>query len=164
MRIIKLAIISAIVIFLLMTVFSLLLPSHVRISRAINIAAPTDKIIPFIADMRQWKQWNQLLTDTSITIISAEAGSIRTNRLGIQLLDAKKDSVSSVWIQPNGKRFQGNFSCMSADSVTIVQWYFDFHLRWYPWEKIGSIIYDDQMGPAMEKSLTELKALVETSP
>jgi hypothetical protein len=164
MRIIKLALISAVIIFLLMTAFSLLLPSHVRISRAINIAAPMEQITPYIADVGNWQQWNYLLTDTSIHITSITTGHIKTNKLEIKILDIKKDSISSAWIQPDGKRFEGNFSFMPADSVTVVQWYFDFHLRWYPWEKIGSIVYDDRMGPPMEKSLTALKDFVENYP
>jgi hypothetical protein len=47
------------------------------------------------------------------------------------------------------------------DTITTVQLYYDFHLKWYPWEKLGSIIYDKQLGPSMEKELRELKASVE---
>lgn len=164
MRIIKLAIISVIVVFLLLLGFSLLLPSHVRISRAINIAAPMGKITPYISDLRRWEQWNRMVTDTSISITGSGADHIHTNKLDITLISAKRDSVSSLWKQHNGKQFEGNFSLLPADSVTVVQWYFDFRLRWYPWEKISSIVFDEQMGPVMEKSLTGLKELVETSP
>jgi len=44
-----------------------------------------------------------------------------------------------------------------------VQWYFDFHLDWYPWQKFQSIIYDKQLGIPMENSLQQLKQIVETS-
>jgi hypothetical protein len=46
-----------------------------------------------------------------------------------------------------------------ADSATL-QWYMDFHLRWYPWEKFSSIAYDKVYGMQMEKGLTNLKKLV----
>lgn len=164
MRFIKLFVVSAIVIFLILLAFSLLLPSHVRISRAINIAAPVEKITPYISNLEQWNRWNAILADTSIKTIAVSSEQITTNRFNIQLVTAKSDSVSTNWLQPNGKQFSGNFSLMPSDKLTIVQWYFDFHLRWYPWEKFSSIIYDERMGPGMEKSLTQLKALVETSP
>ncbi len=163
MRVLKLFLISVVVIFLLLTAFSLLLPSHVRVSRAINIAGPAQGIAPYIADLRRWQYWNKLL-DTSITITSVDSSIIKTNRFDIALLIAGTDSVSTRWEQPNGKVFTGNFSLMPSGDTTIVQWYFDFHLRWYPWEKFASIIYDDRMGPGMENSLTQLKRLVETSP
>lgn len=164
MRFLKLAVISVVVIFLVLTAFSLLLPSHVRVSRAINIPAPPQKITSYLADLRKWNQWNSLLADSSIIISSTDSATIRTNRFDIGLLIARDDSVSTKWEQPNKKVFFANFSLIPSGEVTIVQWYFDFHLRWYPWEKFGSIIYDDRMGPGMENSLTRLKALVETSP
>lgn len=164
MRLLKLAFISVIVIFLVLTAFSLLLPSHVRVSRAINISAPAADIYRHVADLQQWTRWNQLLADSSITITSAGATRMTTNRFDIDVLLAKPDSISTRWKQPNGKEFTGNFALIPSGKVTIVQWYFDFHLRWYPWEKFAAIIYDDRMGPGMENSLTQLKALLETSP
>ena len=164
MRALKLFLISAVVIFLLLTAVSLLLPSHVRVSRAINIAAPAQQINSYLSDLRKWKEWNKLLADSSITITSVDSSIMKTDRFDIRLLVVGLDSVSTRWEQPNGKVFTGNFSLMPSGNVTIVQWYFDFHQRWYPWEKFASIIYDDRMGPGMENSLTQLKGLVETSP
>jgi hypothetical protein len=46
----------------------------------------------------------------------------------------------------------------------VLQWYFDIKLRWYPWEKFGSIVFDKQLGPPMEKSLGNLKKLLEKNP
>jgi hypothetical protein len=45
-----------------------------------------------------------------------------------------------------------------------VQWYFDFYLKWEPWEKFSSIVYDKQLGPVMEESLIKLKTLTESNP
>lgn len=53
------------------------------------------------------------------------------------------------------------FHLIPAGSVTVVQWYFDFTFKWYPWEKFSSIIYDKQLGPQMEQSLLNLKRLLE---
>jgi hypothetical protein len=59
MRFIKLALISLVVLFLLVLGMSLLIPSHVRISRAINITAPKDSLVLQLSDLRNWKQWNK---------------------------------------------------------------------------------------------------------
>ncbi|HYE56163.1 MAG TPA: hypothetical protein VD996_15045, partial [Chitinophagaceae bacterium] len=125
-------------------------PSHVRISRAINIEAGPEKIQPYIASLDQWKRWNAFLADSSM-------------KLDIRLRSTKPDSVTTVWTQADGRSFHCSYSLMPSGDLTIVQCYFDFYLRWYPWEKFGSIIYDQQMGPGMEKSLTRLKSLVESS-
>jgi len=164
MRFIKLAIISAVVISVLLTALSLLLPSHVRISRAVNIAAAPEKISPYINDLHQWQRWNHFFLDTSMKAEVVGRWFMKTNRVDVQMATPGDNFTTTMWMQPNGKMFQGNFVLLPGDSITVVQWYFDFRLRWYPWEKISSIIYDGQMGPVMEKSLTELKELVETSP
>lgn len=163
MRFFKLLLISIVIIALLLFAISLVLPSHVRISRAIDITAPTQKIHPHVARLDQWPAWNSLLADTSLIVVSADSHRIQTKRLDINLVAVTIDSVHTLWQQPDGRAFNSHFSLTSSAGVTVVQWYFDFRFRW-PWEKFGSLVYDAQMGPGMEKSLTQLKRLVETSP
>ena len=50
---------------------------------------------------------------------------------------------------------------MQSDESVTLQWYFDFHFHWYPWEKLGALFYDKRFGFVMEKSLVELKTYVE---
>jgi hypothetical protein len=38
----------------------------------------------------------------------------------------------------------------------------DFHLRWYPWEKFGSLLLEKSYGTKMEMGLMSLKKLAET--
>ena len=59
MRFVKLALISAVVLFGIILLISLLLPSHIRISRAIDIDAAPDKIYTMLADTKQWDKWNE---------------------------------------------------------------------------------------------------------
>lgn len=47
------------------------------------------------------------------------------------------------------------------DTITTLQLYYDFHLKWYPWEKLASIVYDKQLGPDMEKKLATIKERAE---
>ena len=150
MRFLKLAIISLIILSLVVTGLSALIPSHVRISRAIDIQSSRSPII-YVSDLSKWKEWNKFVQqkDTS---------------LSIELLHATNDSVLTTWQQGSGRKFESSFIFLKGQNYTTVQWYFDFHLKWYPWEKFQSIIYDQQMGPQMESSLTELKRRVETSP
>jgi hypothetical protein len=163
MRFIKLIFISIVVIALLLTAISLVLPSHVRISRAIDIQGSPEQIQPHISHLGQWRKWNAILNDTAISFISADSQHIKTNRFDIYLQGVKVDSVNTLWMQPDGKAYTSQFAFISSSGTTTVQWFFDFNFRW-PWEKFGSLVYDQQMGPGMEKSLTKLKGLVETSP
>lgn len=57
--------------------------------------------------------------------------------------------------------FPYKWQVIPFDTITAVQLYYDFHLKWYPWQKLGSIVYDKQLGPDMEKKLARIKELSE---
>lgn len=161
MKLIKLALISLVVLFLILTGISLLIPSTIRVSRAVNINADKEQIIPQLADLRQWKHWNLLFSDTAGNTVF-DYKVIHTDNLQVELEKTKSDSVITRWHKKNGDDLVSGFACFSQGEVTVVQWYFDFHLNWYPWEKFASIIYDKQMGPVMERSLAQLKKQLES--
>jgi predicted PurR-regulated permease PerM len=162
MRYLKLALISTLIFFLLFIGFTLLLPSHLRVSRAININASIEKIHPYTASLNNWPSWNTLVSDSAVNIISVSPGQIKAENLIIDIQPSQSDSVFTKWSSPKGESFNSSFSFASSAGTTVVQWYFDFYFNW-PWEKFGSMVYDQRMGPGMEKSLTQLKHLVETS-
>jgi len=161
MRLIKLALISAVLLFMVVLGISLLIPSEVRISRAINISADKDSIMTVLADLRQWRHWNVLVNDSSVTNPQYDYKVFHSDQLQIEMWSAKADTLQSLWRQQNGKEIVSGFTFHTQNNVTVVQWYFDFHLRWYPWEKFSSIIFDKQLGPPMERSLNNLKEMVE---
>ena len=90
---------------------------------------------------------------------------MKADQLSIIITDSKPDSVKTNWDQLNAKRFDGgfNFYQLRPDSLTV-QFYFDFHFKWYPWEKFTSLLYESQLGPVMEESLTDLKHYAENNP
>ncbi len=160
MKFIKLALISAVVLFLLVTALASLLPSHIRISRAINIRATPQQISARLADFKSWKEWNEYVKALAQAEVTAD--SIHAPELSIVMKQVKPGSVETVWHQQrNGKKFPGVFNLITSQSVTTVQWYFEFHFKWYPWEKFSSITYDKQIGPQMEASLENLRKILE---
>jgi len=163
MRIVKLVMISAVVLFLLITALSLLLPSHVRISRAIDINAQKENILPLVSNLEQWKKWNRFvqIADSMHELKQITSSSIQTADLQIKTGQQQVNSVETIWIQ-NKNESHANIVCLPGTGYTTVQWYFDFNLDWYPWQKFQSIIYDKQLGPQMETSLENLKRLAET--
>jgi len=148
MKFVKLAIISLIVFSVLLWLMSLLIPSTVRISRAINIDAERAVIMPYVSDTSKWKLWNELVQSGLITVKMEETGG---------------DYVRTRW-SFKGRDVESAFRLEESAGTTVVQWYFDFHLRWYPWEKFGSITFDKQFGIPMERSLDKLKQLMGNSP
>ena len=67
MRIIKLGLISLVAFSLLITFLTLFFPSHIKISRAIDINASKEKVEQFIRDPEKRKTWYPIDTARSIT-------------------------------------------------------------------------------------------------
>lgn len=168
MRIVKFLFISALVLFGVLTALSFLFPSRLHMSRAINVAAPMEKIQAAIGDLRQWEHWNKFtqatpLTNKSFSTPSSGAGAfLHSDQLVLTITAAAPDSVAQAWRLSTGKHFEGGYNILhnGGDSITIQSW-FDFHFRWYPWEKLGILVYDKNFGPVMEESLSDLKKFLE---
>jgi hypothetical protein len=154
-RLFKLLIISLVIIFLIATGFSLMIPSHIRISKAINIHGQVDSILSLVADKDRWPEWHPAYLPGDSTPRFQEIHSTIQSRsdseVVMQLQQGSKDPVVNGW-----KTFQHQ----QVDSVTL-QWYMDFHLKWYPWKKFGSLFYENTYGVMMEKGLTNIKKLTE---
>jgi hypothetical protein len=171
MRHLRLLFISILVLFLVWLGISLLIPSHIRISRAIDIFSTRQRVYEQISDLRRWDGWNQFTANSGLSNMrfsgpsSGSGAWLQSDQLKIRINNSNTDSVSSFWEQKHGKSFSGGFNIMELRTGTItVQWYFDFYLKWEPWEKFSSIVYDKQLGPVMEESLIKLKTLTESNP
>jgi hypothetical protein len=151
MRLIKLVILSFVFLFLVVTAISLLIPSHIRISKATNIGHTKDSIFALIKDEGRWSQWHPaFMNDTLHRMAAIQVRPVlqSDSEVVFQLQQPKKRPVINGW----------KIYHTSADSLTL-QWYMDFHLHWYPWEKFGSLFYENTYGVMMEQGLTNLKRL-----
>jgi len=167
MKLIKLAIISFIVLFLIITSIGLLLPSTVRVTRNITIHVPQDTLYRYISDVKYWKLWMDMAKNSTITFISKKtAGAGTKAMIGNQRIDitsATKNEIVTVWQAGNGRYQTGVFQ-LAGDSTTAstnLNWYFEQKLNWYPWERISAISSDKIIGPGMEQGLDSLKAIFE---
>lgn len=161
MRILKLGLISIVVLFVVTFLLSLLIPSQVRISRAINIGIVKDSLVPLLADMQKWKQWNEMVRNQEFTNKKFSHDSLISDQLKVNIALVTPDSIRTFWQYKKNEIISSGFNLLQPlVDTTVVQWYFDFRLKWYPWEKFGSIIFDQQLGPSMEISLENLRKLV----
>ncbi|ANE52754.1 SRPBCC family protein [Flavisolibacter tropicus] len=151
MRIIKLAVISFLFFFVLLTAISLFIPSHIRISKAVNIGSSSSQMLTYVGDTTTWSQWHPLVQQ-----LKAQG---RQQYLKATPL-AKTDSTVVFQIQYNDQTPITNgwqvYQFPSADSLTL-QWYMDFHLKWYPWQKFGSLFYEKTYGAIMQQGLENLR-------
>ena len=164
MRFVKLAAISAVVLFIVIYLFSLIIPSQIRISRAVNISVPKDSLVAAVADLRQWQHWNELVSNPDLTNKQFTSNEFVSAQLKVTKEAQVGDTLLTAWKQQNARVLTSGFVWVGNDGQLVLQWYFDVKLRWYPWEKFGSIVFDKQLGPPMEKSLANLKKLLERNP
>jgi hypothetical protein len=167
MRYIKLALISIVILSLVLTVLSLLIPPHLHIARNENISSSSQRIHSIINDLHTWTTWNQFVSDSVLTgiKISDNGEDLESDQLQILLQKDSMGSIQIIWNPHKGKMFTGGFKLMNLTPGNMtVQWYFDFTFGWYPWQKFTSLVYDKQLQPTMEKSLDKLKRLVENNP
>jgi hypothetical protein len=161
MKFIKLAIISLVVFSALIFLLSVLIPGHVRVSRAVNIQGRQEPVSEVLSNLAGWQEWNEFLKRTPPGKWRYHDHTLSGDSLTISLMLATADTVKTVWRSKSGREIAGVFALQQAGDVTIVQWYFDFHQPWYPWEKFNSINFDKQWAPFMEKSLDNLKKKME---
>ncbi len=146
MRFIKLGIISIIVFSLLITFISLFFPSRVRISRAIDINNDRNTVMLQLRDTAKWRNWYP----------GADSALV------LPVVTAFTDSsVSAETYLENGRKGMTGWIVYEASlpySVTV-QWFMDFRLRWYPWEKFSGLLLEKRYGPVMERGLERMKEL-----
>lgn len=148
MRIIKLGLLSFGFLFVLIALISLLFPSHIRLSKATNLPNERQQIF---ALLKNDTAWHPAYRDTSTV-------------KAFQALDKKiveqTDSTLVEKLQQQGRKPVVSgwqlYGTPSSDSLTL-QWYMDFELGWYPWQKFSSLFYERTYGDMMEKGLANIK-------
>ena len=167
MKLLRLIVISGIILFIVVTFLFALFPSTIRVSRIMVVNADLQKTSATIEDLKTWRQWNHFINDSLLTNINISSPSmgksafLQSDQFKILVTGNNLDSMSTLWTKTGGKSFTGQFTMTSeAPGITTVQWYFDFHFKWYPWEKLGAMFYDKQLGPVMEKSLNDLNTYI----
>ena len=161
-NLIKLGIISLIVLGIFVMGLSLLIPSTTRVSRAMDINAPVDSVLSRVGDLSNWSNWNLLLKDEQWNQMTVSPTAIQSVSWNIQLIEKGSEKVMTDWSNPSGQLVHSGIELHSTgNGYTVVQWYFEFNVNWYPWEKFASILFDRQVGPVMEKSLDQLKNQLE---
>jgi len=157
MRLIKLAIISFFFLFGVITLISLLIPSQVRISKAIDLTSDGVNVLDLVGDKEKWPLWHPAYEPTNDSIYNSWLEHTSWKKI------TQNDSVVIVELQPEGKNpiingwklYRHNHS--TSTTPETLQWYMDFKLSWYPWQKFSSLFYEGTYGKMMEKGLNNLK-------
>ena len=168
MKFIKLAIISIVVLFVIITCIGLLLPSTVRVTRNITIHTSPDTLYRYISDMAYWKFWLAGVQDNTVQFTSAKkSGAGAVAMIGeqqVSITKATNNMIETVWKNNSGKRI--SVFQLASDTIaneTNLNWYFEQKVKWYPWERLSTLANDKILGPFMENSLDKLKEVAENT-
>lgn len=166
MHYLRLLLISIVVLMIVVTGISLIIPSHIKVSRAKDINASREKVMSLLRDPAKWPQWYPVKDSTpSVLMINGQAKGIGDDKQGGLMITGSTDtSVLAKSIGPGSKQAETGWNIVpgSDPNNVTVQWYMDFHLKWYPWEKLAGVLLDKSYSPMLEQGLTNLKKVAET--
>lgn len=161
-KLLRLVFFSIVSLFAIASFIGLLLPSIVLVSRAVNVSAPRDSIMPYLESIEQWQEWmDGMKQSPSIKISSPRHAELAGTTVDITSIT--DTTVVSTWKTKSGNTQLSTVHVIgdSTQKTMIVQWQFEQKIKWYPWERFGSMMNDKILGTMMETNLNNLKALTE---
>jgi len=163
MRILRLIIVSFLVLFVIITIISLFIPSNVQISKAVEINAEKDSVFQQLADPIQWRHWYPTTDSTKVFYSDGKPKGILIDNLKLELSGINADEISAKYSSSEAtKEMVTSWKLVPGQQSIAVQWSMHFHLHWYPWEKFSSLLLEKRYGPVMETGLNNLKNYLES--
>lgn len=140
---------------------SSLMPSQILVSRAVDIRGSIIKTRQQAFNLQNWENW---LTDArgEKAVHTYNNATLSVGETIIQPITITDSTFITSWAPGNEIRSTLRIiDHHSTDSLITLQWQMEQKVKWYPWEKFASITKDEIWGGAMEKSLENLKTIIE---
>ena len=158
MKYIKLIIISVVFLIALVTGISLLFPSKVIASRAIEVNTSADKIAYFTSDLSHWNQW---MSDWKQNKVELKNNTAYIGTQTVRFLDKTDTKVNYEWMATGQNPYLVTFEwTLLKDSTYVIHWSFEQNVKWYPWEKFQTLLNDKLLGAKMEIELQHLQEAI----
>lgn len=158
MKYIKLIIISFVFLSVLVTGISLLFPSKVIASRAIEVNTSADKIAYFTSDLSHWNLW---MSDWKQNKVELNNNTAYIGTQTVRFLDKTDTKVNYEWIATGQNPYLVTFEwTLLKDSTYVIHWSFEQNVKWYPWEKFQTLLNDKLLGAKMEIELQHLQEAI----
>ena len=155
MRLIKLAVISIVILFGIVTGISLFIPSHIRLTKVITIRPEKDSIFSLVKNKSEWVRWHPSFNGQQTEMLS---------RIEVKVVSENESLLLMQWRQAGKKNLNMGWQLMRSSNAIdpgTLQWFMEFKTSWYPWEKFGSLFYENNYGAMMEQGLVNIKNEVE---
>ncbi|CAN5407982.1 hypothetical protein BH11BAC3_BH11BAC3_09600 [soil metagenome] len=160
--------------FVIITLFSLLIPSRVMVSRAVVINDITpDKIYLQVANFEKWQKWHPIFTIDSAKInckgaelANSSETCIIVNRgkeINLSLISADTSSIKFLFKASSENDVENDIVIVPTETKNAIQveWRAVTKLHWYPWEKFYGIFIDQLTGNSYDLALHGLKDYLE---
>ncbi len=158
MKLIKLVVFSVLILSVLVTAISLLLPNTVIVSRAVEVKCTPDKIAFFTTDLKHWNAWMSDWKQNEVRLQNDTAF------IGTQMIHYESKTDSSVnykWVATGQAPYQVKIEWFPLEKGNfVIHWTFEQHVRWYPWEKFQTLLNEKLLGSKMEQELQNLQELI----
>ena len=155
LRLLRLALISVIILFGIVTAISLLIPSNIRLTKVVTIPLQKDSIFYLIKNKEQWPRWHpSFVNGNNDTLLSKIATTVISETDSVLIMQ---------WKQHGKKPLNMGWQLNHFNNIepATLQWSIHFKNSWYPWEKLGSLFYENNYGAMMEQGLLNLKNEIE---
>jgi len=158
---------------LIATIIGLLMPSSVKISRGVILQADSSRVDQLLSDVHAWKTWlpwiqrsdehkqqvkdSVFQTDSSLLWISAN----RKNEVFLKVTGRQPGSILLEHAFKGMNIAQGGFRISAVGKgQTELQWFMEYPLRWYPWERFYGIFLDRMFGSMFEEGFRRLEEVL----
>ena len=167
MRYLKFAVFGLLVLFILLTLMGLLMPSSVTVGRSVEINASVDSVRFYTNDPANWRYWisgaDTALYKQLTPSTKQKNAKIKLGSYTITVIDNDPKYIITSWQGEHTREQLNRLEVYngSTANTSLVNWSFTQSLNWYPWERLGAMLHDKVYGPSVEAGLAKLKKVCE---
>ena len=176
MKLLKKIFIGLVLLLVVLTLVSFLLPQKQHVERNIEISASAEKIYPYLANPKlfsQWSPWSQLDPDMKVQFNGTELGkgagmSWQSEQSNVgsgswEIINAVENESLDVAMDFGDQGTATSFFRLQPkDGKTQVTWGFDTDAGMNPMMRWFGLLMDKMVGSEYAKGLGTLKKLVES--
>ncbi|MGN6534073.1 MAG: SRPBCC family protein [Ginsengibacter sp.] len=165
-------IIFLLLVFIVIFLIGLLLPSRVTILKYVEINAPAEKVMNQVVNFEEWENWYPAFKDENIAVTKKPpAKGVLSS---VALKDKHRKSVNLNLLDTTGHIIDIRLKSSSSSQVnyqfvlvpkvnnqTQLTWNVNINLGWMPWKKIQGIFMDKFSGQQYQVALDNLKKAAE---
>lgn len=166
-KFLKLIIYSTIILFIAVTLIGLLLPGVTRVSRTKDIEVPADSIRQYIFQIDTWKKWIPGADSATMAITAYDASKRATimvlGSFTITVTGRTDSSIVTKWKSIENPEQTSTITLYphTDGKSATVNWLFEQPVKWYPWQRLSTMMFEKIFGIPMELGLEKLKAVCE---